>query len=127
MPSGADGNFYRTHGQAERFGKKAAASENQTESKQGMNHTEDAAVGKGSHIVAIKHGGTPEAPEPPFHVKHADGSKHGPMQSHEELHQHLAQHFAGGEGEQEAMQPNENMDGDYASEGTKEAIDSLLG
>jgi hypothetical protein len=117
MPSGQDGKHYRTYGQAERFGKKQP-SEDKTDNAEGGNE-----VGKGANVVMIKHAGTAESPEPPFHVKHADGSKHGPMHSKEELMAHMHEHMGGGElGEDDS-----HMDSDYGMEGSKEAIDSLLG
>jgi hypothetical protein len=115
MPPGADGKHYRTYGQAERFGKKPMAEE-KTDNSEGGNE-----VDSGKNVMMIKHGGTKEAPAPPFHVKHADGSKHGPMDSKEELMSHMHEHLGGGDME------NEDMDSDYGSEGSKQALDSLLG
>jgi hypothetical protein len=126
MPTGADGKHYRTHGQAARFGAKPAAS-----NTEGGNEIEDKGdksnmAGSTKHIVAIKHGGTPESPAPPFHVKHADGSTAGPMQSHEELISHLSEHMGGGGMQDEDAHSNDGAMDDM-SEGSKDAIDSLLG
>ncbi len=117
MPTGSDGKHYRTHGQAERFGK-TPPSEDKTDNSAGGNE-----VGKGKNMVMIKHGGTPEAPEPPFHVKHGDGSTHGPMDSKEELMDHLHQHMGG----EEMGADDSQMDSDYGSEGSQAAIKTLLG
>lgn len=121
MPTGEDGKFYRSHGQAARMGKKAAT----TEAAHDMTHTEDAAVGKGSkNIVAIKHNGGP-----PYQVKHEDGQVTS-HDSHEDLMSHLAEHIPGGEGmedESHESMENDGMDSDYGSEGSKAAIESLLG
>ncbi len=131
MPTGADGKHYRSHGQAARFGGKK--DEKSESNAAGGNEVEDKGdkpnmAGSAKHIVMIKHGGSPEMPEPPYHVKHADGSTAGPMNSDEELHEHLQQHFGegGGEMEDEAMHPNDGIMDDMA-DGSKEAIDSMLG
>ena len=121
MPSGADGKHYRSHGQAARFGGKAEAKEPSQDKT--TNEGEDA-VGKGKNVVMIKHGGTAESPAPPFHVKHADGSTHGPMDSHEELMDHMSSHMGG---DKDLGEDDSQMDSDYGSEGSKAAIDSLLG
>jgi hypothetical protein len=124
MPTGADGKHYRSHGQAARYGGKKDAS-----NASGGNEVEDKGdkpnmAGSNKNIVAIKHGGTAEEPAPPYHVKHADGSTHGPMESAEELHEHMQQHFGGGEDEGEKS--NDGIMDDMA-DGSKEAIESMLG
>jgi hypothetical protein len=130
MPTGEDGKFYRTHGQAARLGKKPAAAAGDGSHQEGQQMTDgkENAVGKGGNVLRIKHSGRDEEgnAKPPFHVMHEDGSKHGPMNSHEELHAHLQQHMGGSEMEHEADQPNEGIDG-MESEGADEAIKSLLG
>ena len=119
MPDGADGKHYRTYGQAERFGKKKEPSQDKTDNSAGGNE-----VDGGNNVMMIKHGGTKEAPAPPFHVKHADGSKHGPMDSKEELMEHMHEHLGGGEN---AEEESDGMTPDYASDGSKQALESLLG
>jgi hypothetical protein len=128
MPTGADGKHYRSHGQAARFGgKKDAKSEsnavrgNEVEDKGDKPNM----AGSTKHIMAIKHGGTPEMPAPPFHVKHADGSTHGPMDSKEELMEHMSEHM-GGEMQDEDAHSNDGAIDDMA-DGSKEAIEGLLG
>jgi hypothetical protein len=116
MPDGADGQHYRSHSQAARYGAKK-------EDKPVDNGAGGNEVGKGKNIVAIKHSGRDEdGARPPFHVMHEDGTKHGPMNSHEELMDHLHEHMGGGEFPKE-----EQPDSDYGSEGSEEAIKTLLG
>lgn len=120
MPS-HNGQQYRTHGQAARAAKEQP-SQDKTDNSAGGDAVNDKQSPKGN-VMMIKHGGTPEAPAPPFHVKHADGSKHGPMDSKEELMAHMHEHMGG---EDQGMDDSQ-MDSDYGSEGSQEAIKTLLG
>lgn len=118
MPKSSNGTHYRTHGQAYR------ASQTEEPSQDMNNNGEDHQLGKdmkgGGNIVAIKHNDGP-----PYHVKHEDGevSKHD---SKEDLMAHLDEHIPGGEKDEDDPKES-NMDSDYGSEGSREAIESLLG
>lgn len=121
-----NGEYGRTNGQAFRLGeakKSAGAKKDDMTKDEGMN--KDNKVG-GGNIVAIKHMGRDAEGKamPPFQVKHEDGSvsKHA---SHEEMMAHLDQHM-GDEmrDEDESSNDGANMD---MTDGSKEAIESLLG
>jgi hypothetical protein len=115
MPS-ANGVQYRTHGQAYRAGKEHDASASQDGTSNAESGEE---INKGGgKIVAIKHNDGP-----PYHVKHEDGSvtQHD---SKEDLISHLHDHIPGGEDEDV---DNDGMDSDFGSEGSEEAIKTLLG
>jgi hypothetical protein len=116
MPSGADGKHYRSYGQAERFGKK---SEDKTDNAEGGNEVEGKDKMMGSGVTAIKHtnGG------PPYKIKHEDGQVTS-HDSHDEAMQEMHKSVPGGE---EKMADDSQMDADYGSEGSKQALDSLLG
>lgn len=119
MPSGADGKHYRSYGQAARFG----GAEDKSAKPEDQSQDEPMGEQKGGKVVAIKHSGDKESgPKPPFHVKHEDGHVEGPMNSKEELMDHLGQHF-GGDEEQEQENPEQ---GDM-SDGSDEALKTLLG
>jgi hypothetical protein len=115
MPSGEDGKHYRTYGQAERFGKKP--SEDKTGNAEGGNDVSKGDM-KGSGVTAIKHtnGG------PPYKIKHEDGQVTS-HDSHEEAMQEMHKSVPGGSADMDDSQ----MDSDYGSEGSKQALDSLLG
>ena len=115
MPSGEDGKHYRTYGQAERFGKKPPV-QDKTDNSEGGNEVKGDM--KGAGVTAIKHtnGG------PPYKIKHEDGQVTS-HDSHEEAMQEMHKSVPGGESDMN----DEHMDSDYGSEGSKQALDSLLG
>ena|ERR1700683_148762 len=119
MPDGADGKHYRSHSQAARFGAKAEAKP--VGNGDGGNEVDGKDYPKGSNIVAIKHSGDESGPKPPFHVKHEDGSVTH-HDTKEDLMQHLDEHLGGGESMDDSQ-----MDSDYGSEGSEEALKTLLG
>jgi hypothetical protein len=122
------GKQYRTHGQAYRASQESPKepSQDAADNQKGGDAVNDQNSPKGKHVVMIKHSGTPEAPAPPFHVKHADGTVHGPMNSSEELMSHMSQHMGGGE--EEDLGHDQNHEAlENISDGSKEAIESLLG
>lgn len=112
------GQYGRTNGQAYRRGEEMASSESNDKD---MNNAEGGNdIGKGGkNIVAIKH-----SDGPPYHVKHEDGavSKHD---SKEDLMSHLDAHIPSGEMEEDDKS-NEGST-DNVADGSKEAIESLLG
>jgi hypothetical protein len=120
MPDGADGKHYRSHSQAARFGGQKSEAQ-PVDSAAGGNEINDKDSPKGKNIVAIKHSGDETGPKPPFHVKHEDGSVTH-HDSKEDLMSHLDEHMGGGE-----SMENDDMDSDYGSEGSQEAIKTLLG
>lgn len=111
------GVYGRTHGQAYRAGEEKAASSTNDITK-GEDGNEISKDGGAPNVVHIKHNDGP-----PYHVKHEDGSvtKHD---SHADLMAHLHEHIPGAENEDNEV--NDGMDPDYGSEGSEEAIKSLL-
>jgi len=124
MPSGADGKHYRTHGQAARFGGTKEPSQDKTGNAEGGAEVGGKEMkGEPKNVIMVKHAGTPEAPEPPFHVKMGNGDVAGPMNTVEEFHAHMHSKM-GGDSELEHDQNHEALD---SVGGTQEAIESLLG
>ena len=138
MPS-FGGKQYRTHGQAYRASQEAGGAgeaAKEPSNAAGGNEVDKAGMdSKGKNIIAIKHSGRGEdgKPKPPFHVKHEDGSTEGPMNSHEELMNHLQDHMGGTSeesqeyGDAETAENggiDENME---SGEGEEEALKSLMG